>query len=251
MRSKYIAGNWKMHKTVEEAKALAAEVLKALADCPYKLMVAPPFTALGPVAQVLAGSNILLGAQNMAAAESGAHTGEVSVLMLKDLGVGTVILGHSERRHVYGETDSLINEKVKLAVAHGLEVVFCVGEKIEERESGAAEQVVESQLLKGLQDLSKEDLRQITIAYEPVWAIGTGKTASPEDADTMHAFIRKTLENRYSREKAQSMIIQYGGSVKPGNAADLLNMPNVDGALVGGAALDAEDFAAIATFDRL
>lgn len=239
-----------MHKTVEEAKALAREVIKNLSDCPYKLMVAPQFTALAGVAELLAGSKILLGAQNMAGEESGAHTGEVSVLMLKDLGVDTVILGHSERRHVYGETDLLINRKVKLAVSHGLEVILCVGEKIEERESGGAEPVVELQVLRGLQNLPEKDLAKITIAYEPVWAIGTGKTATPEDADAMHLFIREKLARVYSRQAAESMIIQYGGSVKPSNAADLLNMPNIDGALVGGASLVPEDFAAIANFNN-
>ncbi len=250
MRRKYIAGNWKMYKTVNEARTLASELAAGLSDCTHKLMVAPPFTAIAAVAEILGGTGILVGAQNMASAENGAHTGEISVLMLKDLGVDTVILGHSERRNLYGESDSLINEKVKLALKHGLEVIFCVGEKFDERESGAAEAVVESQVRRGLEDLTARNLEGITIAYEPVWAIGTGKTATPEDADSMHLFIRKVLGNMYSKEKANSMIIQYGGSVKPANAADLLNMPNIDGALVGGASLDSINFIPIAAFDK-
>ena len=250
MRKKYIAGNWKMHKTIDEAKALATELAVGLSNCAHKLMVAPPFTALAVVAEALAETGILVGAQNMASAENGAHTGEISILMLKDLGVDTVILGHSERRHVYGEPDSLINEKVKLALYHGIEVIFCVGEKSDERESGAAETVVESQVQHGLEGVSAEDLGNVTIAYEPVWAIGTGKTATPEDADAMHLFIRKVLRDTYSDQIADSMLIQYGGSVKPANAADLLNMPNIDGALVGGASLDAKNFIPIAVFGK-
>ncbi len=250
MRQEYIAGNWKMHKTTGEARDLAQGLKKALAGSPHKLMVAPPFTAIPTVTDVLQGSNILVGAQNMAAEESGAHTGEVSVLMLKDLGVHTVILGHSERRHTYGEEDSLINRKIQLAISHGLEVVFCVGEQIEEREAGAAEQVVQLQILQGLKNIGEKDLKNITIAYEPVWAIGTGKTATPEDADAMHLFIREVIGKAFSGELSDSVIIQYGGSVKPGNAAVLLNMPNIDGALVGGASLTVEDFAAIAEYDK-
>ena len=239
-----------MHKTVDEARTLATELAAGLSDCTHKLMVSPPFTAIAAVVEVLAESDILVGAQNMASAENGAHTGEVSVLMLKDLGVDTVILGHSERRHVYGESDSLINEKVKLALDHGLDVVFCVGEKLDERESGSAEAVVKSQLRHGFESISAEYLERITIAYEPVWAIGTGKTATPEDADQMHQYIRNVLEEMYSETAADSMIIQYGGSVKPANAKDLLNMPNIDGALVGGASLDSINFIPIAAFDK-
>lgn len=248
MRKKYIAGNWKMHKTVEEAKALAAELMDGLSDCPHKLMIAPPYTALDAVGKIVGNSNIVLGAQNMATEESGAHTGEISVLMLKDLGVGTVILGHSERRHVYGEDDNTINKKVKLALSHGLEVILCVGETIEERESGAAEQVVEVQLLKGLKDVHKEELGDVTIAYEPVWAIGTGKTATPEDADAMHLFVRSLIGKVFSNETAEDITIQYGGSVKPGNADELLKKTNIDGALIGGASLKSEDFIAIAGY---
>ena len=248
MRSYFIAGNWKMHKTVAESAALATELKARLAGCGEKLMVAPAFTALAAVAKVLEGSNILLGAQNMGPEEQGAHTGEVSVLMLKDLGVKVVILGHSERRHSYLENDSLINRKVILALAHGLEVILCVGETLEERESGRLENVLSTQLREGLAGVGADTLGKITIAYEPVWAIGTGKTATPEDADAVHAYCRKVLAGLYGDAAAKSMTIQYGGSVKADNAAALMAKPNIDGALVGGASLKADAFVPIASF---
>lgn len=248
MRSYFIAGNWKMHKTVSESVALAHELKTKLANCGEKLMVAPAFTALPEVAKVLQGSNILLGAQNMGPEEQGAHTGEVSVLMLKDIGVKVVILGHSERRHAYHETDELINKKVRLALAHGMEVILCIGETLEERESGRLENVVVTQLREGLAGVGPADLEKVTIAYEPVWAIGTGKTATPEDADAVHAFCRSVLSALYGEQKAKSLIIQYGGSVKPDNVAALMAKPNIDGALVGGASLKADTFVPIACF---
>lgn len=248
MRSYFIAGNWKMHKTVAESVALAADLKAKLAGCKEKVMIAPAFTALSEVAKVLAGSNILLGAQNMGPEEQGAHTGEVSVLMLKDIGVKVVILGHSERRHSYLESDALINKKVNLALAHGLEVILCVGETLEERESGKLETVLSTQLREGLKGVASESLDKVTIAYEPVWAIGTGKTATPEDADSVHAYCRKVLASLYGEAKAKTMIIQYGGSVKADNAASLMAKPNIDGALVGGASLKVESFAPIACF---
>lgn len=249
-RRKYIAGNWKMHKTTGEAVALAKELVDSLKDCPHKLMIAPPFTALAAVAPVVKGTNILLGAQNMASVEQGAHTGEVSVLMLKDLGVQSVILGHSERRILYGETDELINKKVILALTQGMEVVLCVGETLEEREKGKAEEVVTRQVSECLKEVSERDLPKITIAYEPVWAIGTGKNATPQDADALHSVIRKVLDTLYRAGIGETVTIQYGGSVKPENAKDLLTMPNIDGALVGGASLKKETFVPIAWFDR-
>jgi len=248
MRSYFIAGNWKMHKTVAESVALAADLKAKLAGCKEKVMIAPAFTALSEVAKVLAGSNILLGAQNMGPEEQGAHTGEVSVLMLKDIGVQVIILGHSERRHSYLESDALINKKVNLALAHGLEVILCVGETLEERESGKLESVLSTQLREGLRGVASENLDKVTIAYEPVWAIGTGKTATPEDADSVHAYCRKVLASLYGEAKAKTTIIQYGGSVKADNAALLMAKPNIDGALVGGASLKAESFAPIACF---
>jgi triosephosphate isomerase (TIM) len=248
MRSYFIAGNWKMYKTVDESVALAKELVAKLSACKEKVMIAPAFTALDAVSKVLAGTNILLGAQNMGPEEQGAHTGEVSVLMLKSVGVKVVILGHSERRHSYGESDALINKKVLLALSHGLEVILCVGETLEEREAGRLEAVIGGQLRAGLTGVDAEALPRVTIAYEPVWAIGTGKTATPEDADTVHAFCRKVLAALYGAEKAKGVIIQYGGSVKADNAAALMAKPNIDGALVGGASLKVDSFAPIACF---
>lgn len=250
MRKNYIAGNWKMHKTVSEAAALAVELKKELAGSPHKLMIAPPFTALQSLSEVLKGSNILLGAQNMASEEEGAHTGEISILMLQDVGVQVVIIGHSERRHVYGESNALINKKVNLALHHKMQTILCVGETIEEREAGKAESVVETQIKNGLQSVSEGALSLVTIAYEPVWAIGTGKTATPEDADAMHNVIRETLSALYSKSAAESMVIQYGGSVKPNNVKDLMAKENIDGALVGGASLKADTFVPIAQFEK-
>ncbi|MDR3170461.1 MAG: triose-phosphate isomerase [Treponema sp.] len=248
MRNYYIAGNWKMHKTRSEAAELAKTLVAQLKDGKHKYLVAPTFTSLETVGAIVKESNVLLGAQNMAAEEQGAHTGEVSVLQLKDLGVQVVILGHSERRHVYKENDALINKKVNLALKHGLEVILCIGELLEEREAGKAEQVCETQTVKGLAGVSAADLARVTIAYEPVWAIGTGKTATPEDADAIHAYVRKVIGKLYGADASAQIIIQYGGSVKPDNAAQLMAKENIDGALVGGAALKADTFVPIAKF---
>lgn len=246
MRKYFIAGNWKMHKTKSEAVALAKGVVDAVKNGKHKYMIAPSFTALDAVSQIVKGTNVLLGAQNMSTDEQGAHTGEVSVLQLKDLGVQVVILGHSERRHIYGETDEMINKKVKLALQHGLEVILCVGELLEEREAGHAESVCAAQTEKGLAGVTLQDLARVTIAYEPVWAIGTGKTATPEDADLIHAHVRSVIERLYGKAAAEAMIIQYGGSMKAENAQALLAKANIDGGLIGGAALKAETFAPIA-----
>jgi triosephosphate isomerase len=237
-----------MHKTRAEAAELARALVAELKDGKHRYLVAPSFTSLETVAGVVKGTNIRLGAQNCAAEEQGAHTGEVSVLQLKDLGVQTVILGHSERRHIYKEDDALINKKVKLALKHGFEVILCIGELLEEREAGKAEAVCETQTVKGLEGVSVLELANVVIAYEPVWAIGTGKTATPEDAEAVHAFVRKTLERLYGKDAASKVIIQYGGSVKPDNAAQLMAKENIDGALVGGASLNADAFTPIAKF---
>jgi triosephosphate isomerase len=247
-RQYYIAGNWKMHKTRSEAADLAKALVSQLKDGKHKYLVAPSFTAIETVGAVVKGSTIRLGAQNCAAEEQGAHTGEVSVLQLKDLGVQTIILGHSERRHTYKEDDALINKKVKLALKHGFEVILCVGETLEEREAGQAEVVCESQTIWGLSGVSAADLANVVIAYEPVWAIGTGKTATPEDADAIHAYIRTVIGRLYGADAAANICIQYGGSVKPENAAALMAKENIDGALVGGASLKAEQFTPIAKF---
>jgi triosephosphate isomerase len=248
MRKYYIAGNWKMHKTVAESVALAKALVAELGICGERVMIAPAFTALAAVAEVIKGTNIILGAQNMGPDLQGAHTGEISPLMLKDIGVKAVILGHSERRHSYLETDALINKKVLLALAQGLEPILCVGETLEEREGGTLETVLGTQLREGLNHVPATGLETITIAYEPVWAIGTGKTATPEDADAVHAYIRSVLAGLYGAGAAKSMCIQYGGSVKPENAAELMAKPNIDGALVGGAALKVETFCPIVKF---
>jgi triosephosphate isomerase len=251
MRKRYFAGNWKMHKTAGEAAALADALVKELTgEKDRKLMVAPAFTALAAVGPRLAGSGILLGAQNMGPEEQGAHTGEVSVLMLKDLGVRAVILGHSERRHVYKEWDELINRKLRLALKHGLEVILCVGETQAERDDGVTQEVVQRQLEGGLEGVVEAELVRITVAYEPVWAIGTGKTATPNDADEVHRHIRSLIGARFGLRAGEELIIQYGGSVKPANAAELMARESIDGFLVGGAALAAESFVPIVRFDR-
>jgi len=247
-REYFIAGNWKMHKTRAESAELAKALVKSLKGGKHKYLAAPSFTSIETVGAILKGSNILLGAQNCSTDEQGAHTGEVSVLQLKDLGVDVIILGHSERRHVYKEDDALINKKMKLALAHGFEVILCVGETLDEREKGKAEAICKRQTEKGLEGISAADLAKVTIAYEPVWAIGTGKTATPDDAQAIHKFIRGLIAKLYGAEAARMIVIQYGGSVKAENAAQLMAMEDIDGALVGGASLKAETFTPIAKF---
>ncbi len=251
MRQPYIAGNWKMYKTVSEATAVAGALSAALAgESGKKVMIAPPFTALHAVRESLRGSRILLGAQNACAELEGAHTGEISLRMLRDAGVAVVILGHSERRHVYGETDELVNRKVIRSLSEGFEVILCVGETLDERQKGVTEKVVEGQTRAGLSTVAERDLGRVTIAYEPVWAIGTGQNATPQDADAVHRCIRRVMASIYSAEAAQAMTIQYGGSVKPDNIRELMKMENIDGALVGGASLKVETFLPIVQYDR-
>ncbi len=248
MRDYLIAGNWKMNKTPSEAAELAKGILPLVKDAKYRVMVAPSALCIPAVAEVIKGSNVILGAQNMAGKESGAFTGENSVLMLKELGVKMVILGHSERRHIFKESDEEINEKVKLALSHGLTPLLCIGELLEEREAGKAEEVCFRQLEKGLAGVSEEELDRVVIAYEPVWAIGTGKTASPEDADAIHAACRKKIASMYSEKAAEKIVIQYGGSMKPENVKNLMSMENIDGGLIGGAALKADSFGQLVNF---
>lgn len=244
MRRLLIAGNWKMHKTVPEATDFVKELKELVKDVNDRdILICPPFTALYPVSKEISDTNIKLGAQNMYFEEKGAFTGEISPLMLKDVGCSYVILGHSERRHIFGETDELINKKVLSAINHGITPILCVGEKLEEREAGETEKVIEKQVREGLKNVSKD--RDFVIAYEPVWAIGTGKTATPSLAEEVHQFIREVLTLMFGKEKANSVRILYGGSVKPENAEGLLKMDNIDGALVGGASLKAESFAKI------
>lgn len=244
MRRFLIAGNWKMNGTLENAKALAAGVAEGVPQSldGVEVLVCPPFVHLAVVREALAGSGVGLGAQNAWHEPKGAFTGEVSAEMLMDAGCSAVILGHSERRHVIGETDELINEKVRAAVGAGLPVILCVGELLEEREAGRTEEVLERQMDRGLADVDADALKAVTLAYEPVWAIGTGHTATPDQAESAHSHLRKWLADRYNSDAAEATRLLYGGSVKPENAPSLLEQPNVDGALVGGASLKAETF---------
>ena len=209
------------------------------------IVIGAPFTALETATRETAGSNIKIAAENMNAKESGAYTGEVSPLMLKDLGVEYVILGHSERREYYHETDEIINEKVKSALAHDLKPILCIGEKLEEREAGTTNDVVKTQIVGGLKDVTAAEMANVVLAYEPVWAIGTGKTATPEQAQEVHAFIRGLLTDLYGKEVAENVTVQYGGSMNDANAADLIAQTDIDGGLVGGASLIPEKFAVI------
>lgn len=250
MRKPVIAGNWKMYKLLGEAieTALALKPLVANANhC--EIVIAPVFTALKTVADRLEGSNIKIAAQNCSTETSfGAHTGEISAEMLKDVGCLHVIIGHSERRQFYGETDQSVNLKTKAARSVGLTAIVCVGEMLAEREAGNAENIVKTQLVNALDGLTVADMERIIIAYEPVWAIGTGKTASPEQAQEMHGFLRRTLAETHGREVADATRILYGGSVKPENIAILMSQDDVDGVLVGGASLEAESFARIVNY---
>jgi len=249
MRTPIIAGNWKMHKTVAEAVALVEELKPLVAGVNgVEVVVCPAFTALDAVAKAVKGSNIALGAQNMYWEEKGAFTGEISPVMLKEIGCKYVILGHSERRQYFGETDETVNKKVKAAFAHGLIPIMCVGELLEEREAGVTEKVVKTQTEGGLAGLSPELVKQIVIAYEPVWAIGTGKTASSQDAQQVIAYIRQVVAGIFGQEVADQVRIQYGGSVKADNAGELMAQTDIDGALVGGAALEAGSFAGIVKY---
>lgn len=243
MRKKIIAGNWKMNKTCEEAAELASGIKLDLADCKeVDVVLCPPFTAIKSVSDVVSETLISVGAQNMSSEEEGAYTGEVSHNMLKELFVRYVILGHSERREYYKENDFWINKKVLKALEKNLRPILCVGEKLEDREAGNTERVVEVQVREGLKDVPASAYTELVIAYEPVWAIGTGKTATSEQAQEVHAFIRGIVKDIAGEEAAEAVRIQYGGSMKPGNAAELLSQPDIDGGLIGGAALDVTSF---------
>jgi triosephosphate isomerase len=250
MRKPVIAGNWKMYKLLGEAvdTALALKPLVANANhC--DVVIAPVFTALKNVSDRVEGSNIRVSAQDCAAeSKHGAHTGEVAADMLRDAGCSHVIIGHSERRQFYGETDASVNAKTKSAIQAGLIAIVCVGETLAEREAGKAESVVKTQLTAGLDGLTVTDTERIIIAYEPVWAIGTGKTATPEQAQEMHAVIRQTVSETHGKEVAEAVRILYGGSVKPENIRELMSQDDVDGALVGGASLEAESFSKIVNY---
>ena len=248
MRKKIVAGNWKMNTTVPEGVELAKAVVAKSAEVPadVKLIVATPFTHLCPVAAVVEGTRVGLSAENCADKEKGAYTGEVSAAMLASAGCKYTILGHSERRQYYGETDEKLVEKTRLALANGLDVILCVGENLEDREAGRHFDVCEAQIKNVLFNFSAEDLEHIIIAYEPVWAIGTGKTATAAQAEEIHAFIRKTIAGKFGAAAAEEVSILYGGSCKPSNAKELFAEKDIDGGLIGGAALKADDFIGIA-----
>ena len=246
MRRPIIAGNWKLNKTIGQAVDFVVE-LQSLVDetGDVEVVVAPAFTALSAVANALNNSSIGVSAQDLYWENSGAFTGEISAEMIVDSGCSYVIVGHSERRQFFGETNQSVNQKMKAALESGLVPIVCVGEMLEDRESGKTKKVVTNQLVDGIDGLSKTDILRTIIAYEPVWAIGTGKTASPDQAQEVHSLIRSVIATSYSDQVAESVRIQYGGSVNPSNAAELLSKPDVDGALVGGASLDADSFAEI------
>jgi len=244
MRTKVIAGNWKMNNDLNDSKDLISNLLAGLKNLTVncEVIVCPPFTSLSEASTMIKGSKIKLGAQNLHQEEDGAFTGEVSAKMLLGAGCEFVIIGHSERRNIFMESDELLNKKIRRAIKNNLKPIFCVGELLEEREKNITEKVIESQVLKGLDGFSVEELKNLIIAYEPVWAIGTGKTATPQQAEEVHLFIRKLVENRFSKEFADNLRILYGGSVKPDNSKDLLSQENIDGALIGGACLNADSF---------
>jgi triosephosphate isomerase len=244
MRKKVIAGNWKMNNDIPTTINFINELKIKLApeNITADVIICPPFTSLISASNLLRDSFIKVGAQNMYYADSGAFTGEISASMLKSAGCGFVIIGHSERRTIFKETDDLINKKIKKALVSGLSPIFCIGETLQEREEGVTETIVKKQIVEGLKEIKIEDLNKIIIAYEPVWAIGTGRNATPQQAQEVHFFIRNLISELYSNEVAQNLIIQYGGSVKSDNAKDILSQPDVDGALVGGACLKADSF---------
>lgn len=246
MRNKIVAGNWKMNNDQSQTETLLNNLKPLNKPEDVRVMVAPAFTQLYQSTELLQGSGISVIAQNMNAAASGAYTGEISAGMLKGIGIDTVILGHSERRSLFHETDEILAEKVKAALAAGMELIFCFGEELEERKSNAHFEVVAHQLKTALFDLPSSAWKQIILAYEPVWAIGTGETASPEQAQEMHAHIRKLVSENYDATLAEELSILYGGSVKPNNAKEIFNGKDVDGGLIGGASLNADDFMAIA-----
>lgn len=248
MRKQIVAGNWKMNNDLAESKKLAKQVVKKIKKGKIKdtkVIIAPTFVSLASAVKATKKSKVKVAAQNMHFEESGAFTGEISAKMLKSVGVKTVILGHSERRAYFGETDAILAKKVDAALAHKMTVIFCFGEVLADRKSGKQEAVVEQQIKNALFHLEGAAFKNIILAYEPVWAIGTGETASPEQAQEMHAFIRTTIKEKYGDEVANSISILYGGSCKPSNAKEIFSKPDVDGGLIGGAALNANDFYAI------
>ncbi len=248
MRIPFIAGNWKMHKTIDEAVQFVAEIRDEVAKTDVEVAVCAPFTLLKDLKQAAKDTNIKIAAQNMHYEEKGAFTGEISPLMLKELAIDYVVIGHSERRQYFNETDETVNKKILKALQFEIAPIMCVGETLEQREAGEAQSVVENQIRKGLATVSASDIAKVVIAYEPIWAIGTGKTASAEDANEMIAHIRNIVKDLYDDEKSELVRIQYGGSVKPANVEQIMNQSDIDGALVGGASLKSEDFIQLINF---
>jgi len=247
MRRKVIAGNWKMHKDLNETQNLISKLSNGIAKEELKcdVIICPPFTSLSEASSLIKDTKIKLGAQNMHFEDKGAFTGEISPAMLKSVGCEYVILGHSERRAIFGETNEIINKKIKKALNSGLKPIFCIGETLQERENGTMKNVLKKQVNEGLQQVSKGEMEKIIIAYEPVWAIGTGVTATPEQAQEVHFYVRELVSEIFGDDTAKNLIIQYGGSVKPDNASELLSQNDIDGALVGGACLEADSFIGI------
>ncbi|PJB12354.1 MAG: triose-phosphate isomerase [Flavobacteriales bacterium CG_4_9_14_3_um_filter_40_17] len=246
MRTKIVAGNWKMNKNLQESHNLTLDILSKLnANSATRVIIAPTFTNLHAVANQTKNTKVEVAAQNLHQADNGAFTGEISADMIKSVGVNIVILGHSERRAYFGETDELLTQKVNAALTNDLEIIFCFGEELKDRKSGKHFEVVENQLKNGIFHIEAAAWKSVVLAYEPVWAIGTGETASPEQAQEMHDFIRKTINRKYGKSVADSVSILYGGSVKPDNAKEIFSKPDVDGGLIGGASLKADDFLAI------
>lgn len=249
MRRPIIAGNWKMNNTIADTKALVKDLIPLVKDAKCDVVICTPYTDLAAAVEATAGTNIKVGAENVHWAEKGAFTGEISAKMLTELGVEYVIIGHSERRQYFGETDETVNMRVKAALAAGLKPIICVGELLEERESGKTAEVVTSQTRAAFKDIDKDELDNIVIAYEPVWAIGTGKTATAQDANDTIKVIRDTMAELYCPRCAEERVrIQYGGSMNPKNASELMAMPEIDGGLIGGASLKAEDFSKVVNF---
>ncbi len=249
MRKPIIAGNWKMNMTPSEARALVEELKPLVRDAECEVVVCPPYVDLSAVSELIKGSNIRLGAQNIHWAEKGAFTGEISANMLKELGVEYAIIGHSERRQYFGETDETVNARARAAIAAGITPIICVGESLEERENGKTEAKVSGQVRKDLDGIAAEDVAKLVIAYEPIWAIGTGKTATDEQANETIGMIRATVAGMFGRETAEALRIQYGGSMKPSNAKSLMAMPEIDGGLIGGASLKAVDFSKVVNYN--
>ncbi|MFA5073277.1 MAG: triose-phosphate isomerase [Nitrospirota bacterium] len=244
-----LAGNWKMNKTPSQARELVTALLPLVSNVrDREIVVAPPFTALPAVHDVIKHTNIALAGQNLFWEEKGAFTGEISAEMLLDSGCKYVIIGHSERRQYFGETDESVNKKIRQALRKGLLPIVCFGETLHERETGVMKQVIERQLAGAFKDVAIQEMKRVVLAYEPIWAIGTGKTATPDQAEEVHAFIRERIAAQYSRDSADALRIQYGGSVTPENVSSLLAMPDIDGALVGGASLKPDSFAALVNF---